>query len=145
MNTILVKTILKSATNNAMFAERLARLDVLTEDQLESLVTGVLDDVYIVDEKALLEHVQQRVPQATGIKNITPKDGIYVKVEYYITHTRYFKTQHDADIYTKTGDYRYDSSSSDKDDIHNIKAEYNGCESRVFFYKDVKGIEYTII
>jgi len=145
MNTILTKTILKSATSNAMFAERLARLNVLDEDQLEALVTGVLGNVWIVDEKALLKCVQERASQATSIKDITVKDGIGVKVEYYVTHTRYFKTQHDADVYTKTGDYRYDSSSSSKDDIYNIKAEYTGWDNTVFFYKSVKGIEYTTI
>lgn len=145
MNTILVKTILKSATNNAMFAERLARLNVLTEDQLESLVTGVLDDVYIVDEKALLKCVQKRDSQAISIKNITLKDGIYVKVEYHITYTRYFKTQHDADEYTRTGDYRYDSSSTKESDSMNIKAEYNSFANVVFYYKDIEGVEYTTI
>ena len=145
MNTILVKTILKSATSNSIFAERLARLNVLTEDQLESLVTGVLDNVYIVDEKALLECVQKRVSQANSIKDITVIDGIYVRIEYYITRTRYFQTQEDADKYAKTGNYDYTNSSTEKNDICNIKAEYNACDSTDYFYKYAKGIGYTTI
>jgi hypothetical protein len=134
-----------SATNNKMFAERLARLNVLTEDQLEALVTGVLHIVSIIDEEALLKCVQKRDPKATSIKNITPENGIYVKVEYYRTYTRYFQGQHDADVYTKTGDYPYAASSPEKDGAYNIKAEYNGCENKIFFYKDVEGIQYTTI
>jgi hypothetical protein len=145
MNTILVKTILKSATNNKMFAERLARLNVLTEDQLEALVTGILDQVYIVDEEALLKCIQNHYSKASSIKSVTPENGIYVRVEFYIPRTRYFQTQHDADVYTKTGDYPYAASSPEKDGAYNIKAEYNSCEDRIFFYKDVEGIEYTTI
>jgi hypothetical protein len=145
MNTILVKTILMSATNNKMFAERLARLNVLTEDQLEALVTGVLHIVSIVDEEALLKCVQKRVPKANSIKNITPENGIYVRVKYCITYTRYFQTQQDADTYTKTGDYRYGASSPEEDGAYNIKAEYNGYDTTDFFYKDVEGIQYTTI
>lgn len=145
MNTILVKTILKSATSNAMFAERLARLNVLTEDQLESLVTGILDRVWIVDEEALLKCVQTRVPKANSIKDVTVINGIYVRVQYYITRTRYFQDQHDADEYTKTGNYGYTNSFSDITDTCNIKAEYNGYDSTDFFYKDVEGVEYATI
>ena len=145
MNTILVKTILKSATSNAMFADRLARLNVLTEDQLESLVTGILDHVWIVDEKALLKCVQQRISKANSIKDVTVINGIYVRVQYYITRTRYFQDQHDADVYTKTGNYGYTNSSTEENDIMNIKAEYNGYDSTDYFYKDVEGIEYTTI
>jgi len=145
MNTILTKTILKSAISNEMFAERLARLNVLNEEQLEALVTGVLSYVCIVDEEALLKCVQDHYSKASSIKSVAPENGIDVRVEFYIPRTRYFSNQHDADVYTKTGNYPYGASSLEKDDTYNIKAEYNSCESKIFFYGDVKGIEYTTI
>ena len=147
MNTILVKTILKSATSNAMFAERLARLDVLTEDQLESLVTGVLDHVWIVDEKALLKCVQKRIPKANSIKDITVINGIYVRIEYYITRTRYFQDQHDADEYAKTGKYGYTNSSTEENNTLNIKNQnmIAYATALIISIKMLEGIEYTTI
>lgn len=47
-----------------------------------------------------------------------------VDYSYEETMTRFFNNQEDADKYTKTGQYSFSNSKSDKSDEYNISANY---------------------
>lgn len=47
-----------------------------------------------------------------------------VYVTYPETSVRYFSTEEDADRYANTGNYRYNSTTSEQDEDHPFRAEY---------------------
>lgn len=110
------KILIKSQINSDLFIERLMHL--LNDDAIQSLVDGVIVDYSFV-AKDLPKAIENQYPKIKNPEILSwEKDGIDrldVKIKY--NKTVYFKTQEEANEYSKTGNrgnggynYKYESA-----------------------------------
>lgn len=97
----------------------------LNESELDA-VTAAKWILGIESRQGTIDKIPKTVVHDGKTYNLTkakPLEG-KVYVTYPETNVRYFATEEDADRYAKTGDYRYDSTTSEQDDRHPFSAEY---------------------